>query len=120
MITEFGKELRKMRIDNNELLGDMAKNLKMTASYLSAIEIGKRPIPNDFLEKMKEVYSLTPIQEKSLEQQIELQAKLVKIDLEDATTDLRSLACSFARRFNSLSDEDIKKLSNILGKTNAK
>ena len=45
MITEFGKALRKLRIDRGETLKIMADNLEMTSSYLSAIECGKRNIP---------------------------------------------------------------------------
>ena len=38
MLTNFGKALRKLRIDNNELLKDMALKLEVTVSYLSAVE----------------------------------------------------------------------------------
>ena len=38
-VTEFGKFSRKLRIENDELLRDMANKLGVTASYLSAEEI---------------------------------------------------------------------------------
>ena len=44
MLTNFGKALRKLRIDNNELLKDMALKLEVTVSYLSAVENGKRDV----------------------------------------------------------------------------
>ena len=44
MLTEFGKILRKLRIDRQELLRDMAKNLEVSSAYLSAVETGKRKI----------------------------------------------------------------------------
>lgn len=37
-VTSFGKILRKRRIDSSEILGDMAKRLDVSASYLSSIE----------------------------------------------------------------------------------
>ncbi len=46
-VTEFGKFSRKLRIENDELLRDMANKLGVTASYLSAVEIGKRNIPKN-------------------------------------------------------------------------
>ena len=46
MITNFGKFLRKLRIDNNEFLKDMAARLGVTVAYLSAIEHGKRDVPD--------------------------------------------------------------------------
>ena len=52
MLTDFGKELRKIRIDNNEFLKDMANKLGVTVSYLSAVENGKRDIPDEWLDKI--------------------------------------------------------------------
>ena len=56
MVNEFGKELRKIRIDHGEILKNMADKLKMTASYLSAIECGKRNIPEELILKLKDIY----------------------------------------------------------------
>ena len=50
-LTEFGKFSRKLRIDNGELLKDMAIKLNVTVSYLSAVEIGKRNIPEKWEEE---------------------------------------------------------------------
>ena len=43
-VTAFGKILRKMRIDCSEVLGVMAKRLKVSPAYLSSIENGGREI----------------------------------------------------------------------------
>ena len=59
MITEFGKALRKLRIDRGEILKTMAEKLNMTSSYLSAIECGKRNIPSDLISKLASIYDLT-------------------------------------------------------------
>jgi transcriptional regulator with XRE-family HTH domain len=59
MTTDFGKFCRKLRIDNNELMKDMANKLGVTTSYLSAIEKGKRNIPTDWAEQIAEHYELT-------------------------------------------------------------
>ena len=37
MLTKFGKELRKIRIEHDEILKDMADKLNVTAAYLSAV-----------------------------------------------------------------------------------
>ena len=55
MTTEFGKMLRKLRIDCDENIRDMAFNLDITASYLSAIECGKRNIPKNLVDKVAKV-----------------------------------------------------------------
>ncbi|HAH61855.1 MAG TPA: transcriptional regulator, partial [Treponema sp.] len=45
MLTEFGKFLKKMRIDKSETLAVMAGKLGISAAYLSSIENGTRDIP---------------------------------------------------------------------------
>ena len=60
MLTEFGKILRKLRIDRQELLRDMAKNLEVSSAYLSAVETGKRKIPIDWCSKISTLYKLDP------------------------------------------------------------
>ena len=47
-VTNLGKKLRKIRIDNDEISSDMARKLEISVSYLSAIENGKRNIPKNF------------------------------------------------------------------------
>lgn len=58
MLTEFGKILRKIRIDNQELLKDMAKKLGVSSAYLSAVETGKRKVPSDWVPKVAALYTL--------------------------------------------------------------
>lgn len=56
--TEYGKYLKKLRIDKDKTLAAMAKDMGIAPSYLSAIENGERVIPVDFTEKISEKYSL--------------------------------------------------------------
>lgn len=56
MLTDFGKLLRKIRMDREELLYNMAQKLRMTPAQLSAIETGKCPIPDGFVEEVVRVY----------------------------------------------------------------
>lgn len=59
MLTELGKTLRKIRHNRNQKLADMAANLQITASYLSAVENGRKKTPDGWLSKITEKYSLT-------------------------------------------------------------
>lgn len=59
MITAFGKFTRKLRVDNNELMKDMAAKLEVTTSYLSAVENGKRKIPVNWGNQIASQYELT-------------------------------------------------------------
>ena len=50
MLTDLGRLLRKIRIDHGEILKDMANRFGVTASYLSAVENGKRAVPEAWEE----------------------------------------------------------------------
>jgi len=54
--TKLGKELAKLRIDNELSRAKMAKELKMTDRELSLIEIGKSQVTDDFLMKVSAQY----------------------------------------------------------------
>lgn len=59
MVGKIGKILRKLRIDHNEALSDMAKKLDLSPSYLSAIENTKRNIPSEMFARLQSLYGLT-------------------------------------------------------------
>ena len=42
-LTELGRELRKLRIDKDLMLKDMALAMKTSPAYLSAVERGRKP-----------------------------------------------------------------------------
>lgn len=65
-LTEFGKFLRKLRIDNGELLKDMAIKLSVTPSFLSMVETGKRSAPKKWEEEIEKVYNLSLKQKEEL------------------------------------------------------
>lgn len=53
-ITEFGKAVRKARIDaNNVSLSSMATALQTTPSFLSALEMGRKKIPTEWVSKIE-------------------------------------------------------------------
>ena len=58
MLTPVGKYLRKMRIDLDESMDDMALRLGVSKTYLSFIENGTREISQDFANKIMSEYSL--------------------------------------------------------------
>ena len=59
MLTSIGRFLRKLRIDNGEILKDMAEALGVSSAFLSAVENGKKKMPEGWIEKLKSIYSFT-------------------------------------------------------------
>ena len=66
MLTEYGKFLKKLRIDVGETRAQMAKRLGVSSVYLSFIENGTRDIPLALTANIWETYHLTPEQTKEL------------------------------------------------------
>ncbi|MEG2610496.1 MAG: helix-turn-helix transcriptional regulator [Bacilli bacterium] len=112
-LTEFGKFSRKLRIENGELLKHMAEKLGVTASYLSAVEIGKRNIPKMWEEKIVRAYNLDNEQIIELEKSIEYSKKVIQINVESFDKDEKDLVLMLARKMDNLNEkerEDLKKM----------
>ena len=67
-MTEFGKAIRILRIENNRKQKQDAEDFGTTASYISAIECGKKKVTNSYLEYCINTYGnkdrLTELAEK--------------------------------------------------------
>ncbi len=118
MLSKFGKFTRKLRIDHNELLKDMAINLEVTPSYLSAVEVGKRNIPPTWREKLILVYNLNSIEILELDNAIFDSQKVIKLNLQNYKNQDKELMLAFARKFSDLdkdSKDDIMRILNVKG-----
>lgn len=83
MATEIAKFLRKLRIDNDQSLGDMADKIGLSAAYLSAIENKHRVVPEDIKEKLYKAYNLTEGQKFEFARLVAESRKKVVIGLSD-------------------------------------
>lgn len=57
-MTELTKILKGIRLEKGQVLKDMSNALGVTSSYLSGVENGKRPMPEEWLNLLKETYAL--------------------------------------------------------------
>lgn len=94
--TNLGMELRKLRIDAFMNMADMAKGLDMSTSMLSAIEIGKRAVPVDFVQKLVAAFPDWSKHEEYLEELAGEQRGAVMVQVK--ATDQSRAAAVFARR----------------------
>lgn len=110
---DLSKFLAIKRIENNENLFDMARKLDISIAYLSSIENGKREIPRDFFEKIKKNYNLNLSEEEKLKKIISYAKKIV-IDMKELSEDRKDISLRYARKIQSLSEEKLRKLREIL------
>ena len=79
-MSPLSKYLRILRIENGENAKQMADNLKISPSYLSAIENEKRAIPLSFQTAVIKHYKLSDKDQLVFVQSIEESSSSIKID----------------------------------------
>ena len=67
MLTKFGYAIREIRIHNGELLYDMARKLRVSSSYLSQVETGRRGVPYSWPYHIAKIYGLSLEEQQRLE-----------------------------------------------------
>lgn len=107
-LTAFGKFSRKLRIDHGEILKDMADRLGVTSAYLSAVETGKRNVPQEWVSILSEEYSLSQDERYMLKNAYSQSIVQVKMDLSQNSPMQRETAMVFARELKNISDDDLK------------
>ena len=114
MLTRFGKQLRKLRIEKDERLKDMAGKLGVTTAYLSAVENGKRTVPDAWIYDIMEMYDLSDDEARELQSAAYENKSDLTIDLND--TENVEVALSFARKFRGLTIKQANELQKMLDK----
>jgi len=118
MLTAFGKILRKIRIDRNELLKNMADNLNITSAYLSSIENGKRAPTETILNSVITYYSLSENDINDLKHSYFETLEEITINTDNMSDRRKDISLSFARKIESMSEDDLEKIKAILRKSN--
>lgn len=114
MFTEFGKLTRMYRLKHGLILKEMAEKLNVPSSYLSAVEMGRKSITKEFADKILSTYTFTKEEIEQFNDAVEKSANAYKLSVARQNSEKRELAYSFARKFDSLSPEEVKKLMEFL------
>ena len=114
MLTNLGRFLRKIRIDEGEILCDMANKLGVTASFLSAVENGKKRMPSAWNQKICELYGLSEEQKEEFTAAIAESEKVIELDFSAASLKNREMAVSFARKCSDMDDYQVEEIKKIL------
>ena len=114
MLTEFGKLLRIIRINSGDTSRDMAKKLGLSASYLSAIEGGKRNIPTDMEKMLSKSYPLSKIDIEKLRSAMLSSSDSVKINLTDFAEMKQRVIMAIAQ--DDISDNVLDEISDLIFK----
>lgn len=116
MISKFGRFCRKLRIDNGELLYDMAQKLGVSSAFLSKVENGKKKPPMQWKQIIIEDYSLSGSRLEEFEECFYEAVNAESIDISSFKESDKAIMLSFARRFNELDKLDKEAIKKMLGK----
>ena len=112
--SQFGKFLRKLRIDFEERQGDMANVLGVTKAYLSAVELGKRSVPKEWRGMLIDKYTLDVNKTKEMDDALVEDMKVINIDASNLSLEDRILVETLGKRMTELSEEAKQKIKSIL------
>ncbi len=113
MLTEFGKAVRKARIDAGSTMMEMANSLGTSPSFLSSIETGRKKIPAEWVKKIEQYFSDLGVSVSDLRSAAD--AANQSVSLEGLSREHQMLVAGFARvQSSSLTDEDVKAFKQLL------
>ena len=113
-LTPLGRFLRKLRIDRNELLKTMADKLDVSSAFLSAVEMGRKHMPETWEQTLVEDYRLDAGQTAELSNAIAESAKSVRLDLTNISADSRRTVLAFARKIQEVDEADLERIAEFL------
>jgi len=114
ILTDLGYFLKGLRLANREQTEDMAQKLGVTKSYIFAIQSGTRRMPDSWEGKLRDLYKLTPDQQKELRRLILESSNTLQIDISDASPPKRKLAISFVSQFEGMGEKAVGELQRVL------
>lgn len=111
--TTLGKELKKIRLQRDQVLYDMAQKIGMSSAMLSSIETGKKPAPEGFVDRLAQYYEEVANDKEHFYFLADLTKTQVKLKL-DGDNKTKQLMVTFARSVEELSDEQKEQLQLLI------
>lgn len=117
MLTPFGMEVRKLRIETGTKLKELAEHLKVSSAYLSSVESGKKDLPEHIVKGVIRFFDLKAPAARQLRELADQSRQAIRLDLRRSSTPARELAAVFARRFEQIDQHTIDRLLGLLKDT---
>ena len=112
--SNFGKEFKKILIEKNMRLYDIANELGVSSSFVSAVICGKRGVPTNWFETIKETCNLSDEEITNLKDLANENGNICRLNLANASNLTKSTAYAFQRNLNNLDDETLKKIKSLI------
>lgn len=115
-LTEFGRFIRKFRIDRSIRLKDMADAVNVSPSFLSGIEVGKKVLPFDLEKKIATHYQMSHEEVREMQEAADASRTQVYLDLPSNNNLDKQVIGAFCRNISNLDDEKKKAILDLLNK----
>jgi hypothetical protein len=92
----------------------MADKLGVTSSYLSAVEMGKRNVPDSWVARISQFYGLDMLEQDALQVAAANSVRAVTMDLSNLVPKRKETALLFARKFDTVDDSAIETIRKLL------
>jgi len=110
-VTPFGARLRQLREDRGLRLKDMADELGVSATYLSALEHGRRSKPNwSFVQRVIHYFNIIWDEADELQRLADLSNPKITVETAGLSPKATELANRLARDINTLTETDLDAL----------
>lgn len=113
-INEFGKAVRKARLDAEVSLAAMAEELEVSSTFLSGMETGRKKISAEWVQKVENFFLRRQLDVPGLAEMADISNK--SVSLEGLAPAHQSLIAGFARA--SLSVEQVERFKEMLNSLN--
>lgn len=111
-VVPLGKFLRRVRVDHDERLYDMAKKIGVSSAFLSAIENGHKKASPSLINNIIKIYNLSPSQQDELHNDLAISEQ--NLNLSGFSREKQQATLMFARKFDELSNSQINEITKIL------
>ncbi len=109
-LTAFGSAVRKARIDAKVTLQAMAQELGVTAAYLSGLEVGRKNVSTDWVQKIRAYFLLRGVSVPKLQELADVSNEA--IPMKGMRPEQMMMLAGFARA--NLTEDQMKKFSQLL------
>ncbi|MBP4050729.1 helix-turn-helix transcriptional regulator [Chromobacterium violaceum] len=110
VITEFGKLIRKARLDAEVTLASMAEDLGVTSAFLSSLETGRKRIPDGWPQRVEQYFQNHNMRISGLAEAADIANK--NISLDGLAPEHQRLVAGFARM--SPNGQQLQRLQELL------
>lgn len=115
--TPFGVLMNQLRAAVHVNLGDMAESIDVSASYLSAVEVGKRPVSPKILNASIEYFSRLGVDAKDLQDKADESNNRVNVEVASMHAEDRLMMASFARQLPSMSKDKKEQIQALMSES---